>query len=371
MVLALKHDVAGGQLAVHVAELDLAGAHQVAGAVARLVGAVFPVVLVVYQDLVVQGLAHVDDRGQLLVGDLHGLDAGRRGLLGLGHHDGHLVAHVAHGVVQDHGVVRRALQVGLAGQGKAVVGHVVGPPHGHDAGDGQGLCGVDGLHAGVGLVASHHAHDQGICRGQVVHVGGLAGEKGIGVLLHRRGRDARAAVDACDARRCGPYLVFCGKTARRQGAVWVLVARQEAPDRAHLPGVARAAAQVARKRAANLGVGGVGVLAVQGKHVHLKSGRAKAALLGAFLGHALGKKLAGGPRALKGGELVAVDARHVDRARQHGLAVQPHGAQAAVAGLAAALHALDAVRAAPREDGLVGLDVLGHGATVKGERDLH
>ena len=64
---------------------------------------------------------------------------------------------------------------------------------------------------------------------------------------------------------------------------------EEAADGAHLAGIAGAAAEIAGKEAADGLVVGVGVLAVEGEHVHLESGGAEAALLGALLGEATGE----------------------------------------------------------------------------------
>ena len=361
---ALDHHVGGGKGGIQVAVDALAVRHEVARGVAGLVAAGRPVVLVVDDGGVVERLLHVDDGGQLLVGDLHGLHArGGRGL-GLGHDHGHLVAHVAHVPIEKDGVVGARLGEGLAGKREAVVRHVVRVKDRDDAGNLERAALVDVRDDGVGVAAAHELHHEGALGREVGGVDGRAGQKRPGVLLRHGARDLGVLLT-----RLGGGVR--GHLARRQLAA-VCVAGEEAADGAHLARVAGAAAEVAGEVAAHGLVVGARVGGVEREHGHLEARRAEAALLGALLGEALGKKLAAAvAHALEGGHLAAVGARHHDGAREHRLAVQKNGAQAAVARLAGALDGLEAVSAAEVKEGHVGADVLGEGRAVEGEGDLH
>ena len=374
VVVALDDDVGLGKGGVDVAVLvDVVG-HEVARRVSRAIGAVGPVSLVVDDGGVVQRLLHVKHGGELLVGHLHQLDGLRGRLLGLGDDHGHLVAHVAHVGLQDAGVVGAALKEGLAGQREAVGRHVVGGVDGHHARHGERAGGVDLGHQGVRLAAADELDHQGVLGREVVGVDGASRKEALGVLLDHRAGEGAAAVLRGHALAGGLDLrlgLRCGLGARGDPSVGALVAGQEAADGAHLAGVAGAAAQVAGEEAADGLVVGVGILAVERQDVHLEAGGAAAALLGALLGHAAGKLLARGAHALERGDAVAVNAGHEDGAGEHRLVVHPYGAQAAGAGLAAALDGLEGVLSAIGEERLVCGDVLGDRTPVEREADLH
>ena len=342
----------------------LAVRHEVARRVARLVAAGRPVLLVVDDGGVVQRLLHVDDGGQLLVGDLHGLHARGGSGLGLGYDHGHLVAHVAHVAVEEDRVIGARLGEALAGQREAVVGHVIRAEDRDDAGDLERAALVDTRDQGVGVPAAHELHHEGALGNEVGGVDRRAGEQGVGVLLREGPRDLGVPL-----ARLGGEVVR--DHARRQLAA-VVVTGEEAADRAHLAGVAGAAAEVAGEVAAHGLVVGAGAGGVEREHGHLEARCAEAALLGPLLGEALGQKLAAAvAHALERGDLVAVCAGHHDRAREHGLAVKQNGAEAAVGGLARALHGLVAVRAAEVEERHVRADVLLEARAVQGEVDEH
>ena len=132
-----------------------------------------------------RGLGHVHHRGQLLVVHLHQC-GGVLGLLqGSGHHQGHAVAHVAHLVQRQDGVLgllhRRAVDaVDQPAAGQAA--HVL-----------EVLAGVDAQHAGRGLGRSGvHAREPGvgIRRADEDAVGLLRQRDVVGVLA-ATGEEAR------------------------------------------------------------------------------------------------------------------------------------------------------------------------------------
>ena len=114
-----------------------------------------------------------------------------------------------------------------------------------------------------------------------------------------------------------------------------------------------------------------GVLVADGagerEHVHDEARGTEAALLGALLGHAA--RQTGGLRLqpLERGDRTALHARHGDGTREDGALVEPHRAQAAARGLAAALDGLASVRAQEVEQGHVRGDVLNDAPSVQGE----
>ena len=196
LVVVLDDDVGGGEGRIKVAHLG----HLVADEVAREVlahgdvGA--DIVLVVHHHGVVERLGKVGHRGQDLIVDLdEALGRGDGALVGA-HHDGHLVADVAHGAVEDEGVVGAHLAEGLAREGEALVGHVLVGVDGHDAVDALGLVRVDRADAGVGVGRAQQAHDVGVAWGKVVGVDGAALEQASGVLLDHGVRDARELAGA-------------------------------------------------------------------------------------------------------------------------------------------------------------------------------
>lgn len=115
----------------------------------------------------------------------------------------------------------------------------------------------------------------------------------------------------------------------------------------------------------------VRLVAPQGHDVHDEARGAEVALFGALLGHAA--REGGGLLAqrLKRGYLVTVGTPHGHRAGEDRAAVEPHGAQAAAARLAAALDALEAPRAQELEQRLVRGGVLLDLVTVDDQIDEH
>ena len=321
MVGALEDDVGRGEGGIEVAVLGQARGDDVAHAVVPDPGAVHVVVVLRVDDArVVDGLREIEHRLHELVVDPDQAQRAVGGVGVLGGDDGDLVAHVAHDLVQDQAVVGARLGVGLAGEGEAPPRHVAIGVDRDDPGHLEGARGVDGADLREGVRAVEDLDDEGVRRGEVVGEDRLALEQGRGVLLDGGGADLGEAL-------------------------------------AH---VARAAAEVAGQAPVELLVGGHGArrhdLALVCEDVHDEAGRAEAALLGALLGHAPGEVRGLLAQALERRDGVAVGARHGDGAREHRAAVQPHRAQAAVGGLAGALHRLAAVRAHEVVQRLVGGD---------------
>ena len=116
--------------------------------------------------------------------------------------------------------------------------------------------------------------------------------------------------------------------------------------------IAGAAAQVSGERLADLVARRVGVLVEQRLRRDQEARRAVAALRGAEVGEGLLQRMqaAVGHQAFDGLDLAAVALDAEDQAREHRLAVEQHGAGAALAELAAVLGAAEVrdPRAAPR-----------------------
>ena len=147
------------------------------------------VVLVVHHDGVVERLREVGDGGQYLVVHLDEAHGRVDGELVGSHDDGHLVAHVAHGAVEDERVIGAHLAEALARERVARVRHVLVGVDGHDAVDAQRTVRVDAADAGVGVRRTQQPHDVGIARGEVVRVDGAALEQALRVLLDHGVRD--------------------------------------------------------------------------------------------------------------------------------------------------------------------------------------
>ena len=98
-------------------------------------------------------------------------------------HNGHRVAHIADGALQDVAVVGGGLRVGLACQGIADLGHVLPGQDAGNAGHPAGGVLADGLDAGVGVGAAEHLHHQAVTGHHVLGVHALAAGEGGAVQL--------------------------------------------------------------------------------------------------------------------------------------------------------------------------------------------
>lgn len=162
--------------------------------------------------------------------------------------------------------------------------------------------------------------DQAVCRGQIIHVNGLAGHKLHGILF------AECFVDVFI--RHPPVLLFPG---------------EEILDAPQLALVAGAAAEVAREIFLDLVLSGVFLFPEEGEGVHNKTRVAEAALLRTLIGDKSTELSSLLLQALQRGHPVAVGTGCQHRAGQHRHVIQKDGAQAAVGGLTAALDAVTAV----------------------------
>ena len=303
-----------GELSVDLAEAQRHGLADVVPALPTL-----PVHLVDQRRALCQGRRGLHRRGQHLVVHRDQLQGPDGGVLVDRRHSRHAVADIAHLV---------------GGQGRLIGGpgdHAVGPGqiraghHREDAGQGLGGAGVDGADARVGVrraqdLAVGHAR-----QAQVVGVEGLAGGLGDGVGLAPPGPEHQEALGRL-------------AEAQRHPAVHALGGHAHGLDDL---GVARTAAEVAREGLADRLLAGVGVTLQQrlGREDHPRL--AEAALQGA--GHVEGPLHGVGPvragQALDGGDLPALAGDRQRAAGQGGLAVDQHGAGAAVALVAALLAA--------------------------------
>ena len=127
-----------------------------------------PVVAMVVRSLGVQGggafgVTHIDHRGQHVIVDLDQFGCVFSLLQSLGHHHGHMVAHVAHFTVGQNRVWRlfHGLAAGVGDQpaaGQAVdlrVHHIGSVQNSDHAGRGQGGCLVDVFNIGVRMRRAH------------------------------------------------------------------------------------------------------------------------------------------------------------------------------------------------------------------------
>ena len=198
------HDVAVGKHRLDVAAAVVAAGNEVALVVATEVLEHVPVVFGVHQDGVVLGRAEVQNGLEHLVGYLDAFEGFVGGLLVLGGHDGHDVAHIAYVTVDDEAVVRAGLGVGLAGVGKAVAWHILPGIYVNDTRDGLCLRGIDGLHDGVGMGAAQQLYHQRVVH-NVLGVDGLAQQQLHRVLFANR----LAHGSVLGPIHAGPPLRFC------------------------------------------------------------------------------------------------------------------------------------------------------------------
>ena len=302
-------------------------------------------------DVVVECLRKVEQRLEHLIVDLDELERLVGGLLGLGGDDRHLLVLVAHEVLENQTVVGTRLRVGLAGDSKATLGHVLVGVDAHHAGHLQGARRVDRADLGASIGAALEFDDERTGGHQVARVDGTALEQGLRVLLRLLVGDL-LVLDAVAARVVDRQLGHL-KAHLHAGLV------EEADDGAQLALVAAAAAEVAGELARELlARGDEGRVLLGGaserQHVHDEAGGAKTALLGAFGSHRAGERLGLVLEALERGDGAALDACGGNRAAQHRVAVEPHRAQAAVGGLAGAAHRRAALLAQQRKEHGVG-----------------
>ena len=183
MVGAVKDDVAVCHDTVHVAVgAGLTGNHIPLVVAAHRTGRE-PVLLRMDQNGVVLGGVKVQNGFQNLVADLDKLHGFPGGLFRLRRNDGHHIPHEPHMPVNNQPVVGGGLGIGLARDGKAGLGHILPGVDVHNAGNLFGYIGPDFLHNGIGVGTAENLHYQGILRGNIVHINGLAREQLHGILL--------------------------------------------------------------------------------------------------------------------------------------------------------------------------------------------
>ena len=179
----IHHHVAGSHGGIHVAVGVAAAGHQVALRVAADVEVVEVVILRMNHNWVVQSGLKVQHRLQNVILHLdHAHSLGHAVLVPTGH-NGHRVAHIADGALQDVAVIGGGLRVGLARQGIADLGHVLPGQDAGDAGHPAGGVLADGLDTGVGVGAAEHLDHQAVTGHHVLGVHALAAGEGGAVQL--------------------------------------------------------------------------------------------------------------------------------------------------------------------------------------------
>ena len=266
----------------------------------------------------------VEHRWQELI--LHLEQAARflRDALGLGHHGGDPLTDEADDIVEHVSVVG-VDQVILMGRGRVEFArHVLPGEDRHHAGDGKGLVALDRLDARMGMGRAQHFQMQRILGGYVERVMRLAGDDRLGERVTQ-----------------APAAGFAGNIV-----LDIDDAVQRVVDRV----IAGAAAQIALQHARQV----LARLLIEGCGGHDHAGGAEAALKGLCIEERLlhGVELAVTGKALDGrdGAPFGPKGRHQAAMERH--AVQPHGAGAAVALVAAFLDAEPAVLAQERSEAL-------------------
>ena len=165
--------------ALHLDEARLfAGGFVVAAADLGVGQDVARVLLVELGRVGLHGLLHVQDKGQLLIGDLYQPGGLGRGHLVFRHHHRHVVAVVADMAAQQqpvrHVLVGGVRAPGVARRGEVVLRHVEAGEDLHHPGDGLRLAGVDGGDHAVGHGGVDQAGHQGAAVAQIVGVFGPA-----------------------------------------------------------------------------------------------------------------------------------------------------------------------------------------------------
>ena len=291
----------------HVADLALQGAEDVA-----VVGDDFALV-VEDRRAGFHGGHRIEHRRQELVVDDEGAHAGLGRRLALADHRGQPLADEAGDVVEHVGVVGVDEVVLMQRRAVEPARHVLPGVDGDDAGDGERLALVDLLEARMGMRRAQHLEVQHALHRDVHRVVRLARQDGVGERVGQAGAQRLAGDVVLD----------------------VLLALQGIDDRA----IAGAAADVALERVRQVGL--VGLVERGRGRGHHHAGGAVAALEGLRVVEGLldGMQLAVLGEALDGGDLLAFAAERRHQAGMERLAVHPHRAGAAVAGVAAFLDA--------------------------------
>ena len=347
----LKDDVALGEGLVKIAIIAGTAAHQVASNVAALREHKGHVTLGVDHDVVIECLGKIEQRLEHLVVDLDELECLVGSLLGLGGDDRHLLVLIAHEVLENQAVVGTRLRIALAGDGKAALGHVLVGVDAHDARYLQGARRIDGANLGARIRAALELNDERAGGHHIAGVDGTTLEQGLRVLLGLLLGDLLVR-DTVGARLVDGQLGHL-KAHLHAGLV------EEAHDGAQLALVAAATAEVAGELTRQLLARGNEAWVLLGRtgkrqYVHDETGGAKTALLGAFGSHRAGQCLGFGLKALKRGDVMALNTGGGNRAAQHRIAVEPHRAQTAVGGLAGTAHRRATLLAQQRKEHGIG-----------------
>ncbi len=254
---------------------------------------------------------------QQLVLDLEQAAGFLRGALGFGHHGGDPLTDEAHDIVEHVGVVG-VDQMILMGRGRVEFArHVLPGEDRHHAGHGKGLVALDGFDARMGMRRAQHFQMQRVLGRHVERVMRLAGDDRLGE------RVAQA-----------PAAGFAGD---------VLLDIDDAVQRVVDAVIAGAAAQIALQHARQV----LARLLIEGRGGHDHAGGAEAALKGLRIEKGLlhGVQLAVTGEALDGRDRAPFGAKGRHQAAMERHAVQPHGAGAAIALVAAFLDAEPAMLA--------------------------
>ena len=186
MIGPVDDHVRRGQEGVDVAVFFRGFRDEVALRVAARIDESFPVVFRMDDDLAVQGLGEIEER--LLDFVFYAQDA--QGLIdGFFRFPGdesHGVADVADLFIEDEAVVRTQFRIGLAGNGEARLGHVVGRDDADDARHFFRRRLGDLLDDGSGMRAAQCLDDETILGHDVFRIDRLARDQGLGVLLGDR-----------------------------------------------------------------------------------------------------------------------------------------------------------------------------------------
>ena len=161
---ALQNDIAVGKHRLDVAVGVSGRAHEVAFVVSAQVAEHMPVVLGMHERGIVLGGAKIQHGIEHVVGHLDARKSCLGGLLALGRHDSHHIAHIAHMTIDNQAVVGACLRIGLPRVAEALPRHVFPGEHVNHAGNLLRLRRVDVLHDGVGMRAPQKLHHECVGR---------------------------------------------------------------------------------------------------------------------------------------------------------------------------------------------------------------
>ena len=164
VVGALQDDVAVGEHRLHVTVGVGGRTHEVAPVVAPQIAQHMPVILGVHERGIVLSGAKIQHGVEHVVGHLDARKGCFGGLLALGRHDSHHIAHIAHMTIDNQAVVGACLRVGLSRVAEALPRHVFPGEHINHAGNLLRLRRVDILHDGVGMRAPQKLHHERVGR---------------------------------------------------------------------------------------------------------------------------------------------------------------------------------------------------------------